>query len=108
MRKTLALLALAMITLASCTSKKLEGYYELIGGDPEIDYIYFKTPDTCLFVAPGPLKLKQSYTREGDTYTIRIIDEIYSEMKAISPDTLVGQPPFFEGVWIRRDYPTHK
>lgn len=89
--------------LTSCSSGEKPLRYELLGGDPEIDYILFYGEDSCQFVAPGPFLIHQSYTLDSEGhYTIHVIDNVYGSMQRVSPDTLVGLPPFFEGVWVKR------
>ena len=109
MRRFLSILFIlaALGTLASCRKASLGEYYELVDGDPTIDFVYFFSDDSVQFVAPGPFNMLQDYSREGDSIVrIHIIDNIYASLYRLAPDTLVGQAPFFEGVWVRRDRPT--
>lgn len=89
--------------MTGCSSGKGHVRYELLDGDPEIDYILFYGEDSCQFVAPGPFVIRQSYSLDSaGNYTIHVIDNVYGSMQRVSSDTLVGLPPFFEGVWVKR------
>lgn len=90
--------------LSSCSkSASTSQVYLLEGGDPKIDFIEFYGTDSCQFVAPGPMLIKQTYeTDSAGVITIRVIDSIKGHLLKVSSDTLIGQPPFFEGIWIRK------
>lgn len=75
--------------------------YELVGGDPKIDFIEFIGNDSCVFVAPGPLLMRQHYSVDSvGCYTVHVIDNLVGHLYRKGPDTLVGDPPFFEGTWV--------
>ena len=38
--------------------------YELVDGNPQIDYIDFLNDTLCRFIAPGPLVLTSHYTKK--------------------------------------------
>lgn len=90
--------------LSSCQNKASQSNrFELIGGDPKIDFIEFYTEDSCMFVTPGPMLMRQNFSVDSaGYYTIHIIDNVYCHMFQVSQDTLVGEPPFFEGTWVRK------
>jgi len=77
--------------------------YELIGGNPKIDFIEFIGDDSCVFVAPGPLLMRQHYSVDtAGCYTVHVIDNLVGRLYRTAPDTLEGLPPFFEGTWVRK------
>ena len=98
---TLSLLVLLTLLLVGGNRNKIVRY-ELIGGDPEIDYIEFLNDSLCRFVAPGPLTLVTPYVRQGETYTVIIHGMIEARLHDYEPDKLIGEPPFFEGVWEKK------
>lgn len=55
------------LLIAGCKQQKTIRY-ELVDGNPQIDYIDFLNDTLCRFVAPGPLILTSHYTKEGDIY----------------------------------------
>ena len=52
------------LLIAGCKQQKTIRY-ELVDGNPQIDYIDFLNDTLCRFVAPGPLVLTSHYTKEG-------------------------------------------
>ena len=55
------------LLIAGCKQQKTIRY-ELVDGNPQIDYIDFLNDTLCRFVAPGPLVLTSHYTKKGDIY----------------------------------------
>jgi len=99
-------LVLMVCCLATACHKESErSIYVLQGGDPKIDFINFFSEDSCQFIAPGPFNILETYTKTDSTITIHVIDGISSTLKRQGKDTLIGQPPFFDGVWIRTSNP---
>ncbi len=97
----LSLFAALLLCMTGCNRNKIVRY-ELVGGDPEIDYIEFLNDSLCRFVAPGQLTLHSPYTRQGETYTVIIHGMIEARLHDYEPDKLIGEPPFFEGVWEKK------
>jgi len=89
-------------TLCSChRSSGNTSRYELVGGDPQIDFIEFIGNDSCVFVAPGPLLMRQHYSVDSTgCYTVHVIDNLVGHLYRKSANTLEGDPPFFEGTWV--------
>lgn len=77
--------------------------YELVDGNPQIDYIDFLNDTLCRFVAPGPLVLTSHYTKEGDIYIIQINDIVSARLYKTEEGKLRGEAPFFEGIWIIKE-----
>ena len=55
------------LLIAGCKQQKTIRY-ELVDGNPQIDYIDFLNDTLCRFIAPGPLVLTSHYTKKGDIY----------------------------------------
>lgn len=87
--------------VAACHKEQGRTIYVLEGGDPSIDFINFFSEDSCQFIAPGPFNILDTYTQTDSTVTIHVIEGISSTLVRRGPDTLIGRPPFFDGVWIR-------
>lgn len=77
--------------------------YELVDGNPQIDYIDFLNDTLCRFVAPGPLVLTSHYTKKGDIYIIQINDIVSARLYKTEEGKLRGEAPFFEGIWIIKE-----
>lgn len=99
--KHLFFVSLLMLLFASC-GKKDSQYYELVGGDPNIDYLEFVGDSAVRFVSPSLLPIECPYTQQGDDYDVRILGLSHGYLHRLDADHLQGQPPFFEGVWERR------
>ena len=67
------------LLIAGCKQQKTIRY-ELVDGNPQIDYIDFLNDTLCRFVAPGPLVLTSHYTKEGDIYIIQINDIVSARL----------------------------
>lgn len=92
---------MASYLLIACHEERHRQVFYLQGGDPSIDFIDFFNEDSCMFIAPGPFKIRDVYTKTDSTITIHIIDGISSTLQRKGTDTLIGRPPFFDGIWIR-------
>ena len=98
------------LLIAGCKQQKTIRY-ELVDGNPQIDYIDFLNDTLCRFVAPGPLVLtshyrlfqKSHYTKEGDIYIIQINDIVSARLYKTKEGKLRGEAPFFEGIWIIKE-----
>ena len=89
------------LLIAGCKQQK-SIRYELVDGNPQIDYIDFLNDTLCRFVAPGPLVLTSHYTKEGDIYIIQINDIVSARLYK-EEGKLRGEAPFFEGIWIIKE-----
>ena len=98
------------LLIAGCKQQKTIRY-ELVDGNPQIDYIDFLNDTLCRFVAPGPLVLTSHYTKEGDIYIIQINDIVSARLYKTEEGKLYkteegklrGEAPFFEGIWIIKE-----
>lgn len=97
----LSLFAALLLCMTGCNRNKIVRY-ELVGGDPEVDYIEFLNDSLCRFVAPGPLTLVSPYTRQGETYTVIIHGFIEAKLYKYERGKLMGEAPFFDGVWEKQ------
>lgn len=89
------------LSLASgCKQHPKITHYELVGGNPEIDYLDFLNDTMCRFVAPGSLTMTSRYSKLGDTYVIQISPLVNARLYKVDDKTLQGEPPFFDGVWV--------
>lgn len=94
---------LVLFVLATgCKQQKII-HYELVDGNPEIDYIDFLNDTLCRFVAPGPITMTSHYTKQGNTYIIQINSIVNARLHQTEAGKLRGEPPFFEGTWIVKD-----
>lgn len=87
----------------ACHQSDYPKVYVLEGGNPKIDFINFFSADSCQFIAPGPFNILETYTTTDSSITIHVIEGISSTLTKQGPDTLIGCPPFFDGVWIRTE-----
>lgn len=90
------------VLVAGCKQQKAIRY-ELVDGNPEIDYIDFLNDTLCRFVAPGPLILTCHYAKQGNTYIIQINNIVSARLCKIEEGKLQGEPPFFEGIWTVKE-----
>ena len=81
------------LLIAGCKQQKTIRY-ELVDGNPQIDYIDFLNDTLCRFVAPGPLVLTSHYTKEGDIYIIQINDIVSARLYKTEEGKLRGEAPF--------------
>lgn len=102
MKKFVLMLVVAVVLLLTGCNRSGVVRYELIGGDPEIDYLEFLNDSMCRFVAPGPLTLVSPYTKHDDTYTILIHGTVEARLHTYERGKLIGEPPFFDGVWEKQ------
>lgn len=94
---------LFLTSFSSCRVGSDRERYELVGGDGKLDVIEFYAQDSCRFVAPGPVLLHRTYSQDSlGRIAINIYDGLYGYMIRISPDTLVGVEPFFDGIWVKQ------
>ena len=68
-----------ILLIAGCKQQKTIRY-ELVDGNPQIDYIDFLNDTLCRFVAPGPLVLTSHYTKRRYLYNT---NQRYSKRTAI-------------------------
>lgn len=100
---TLLLLLIAGTFSACRKSSNNTIRYELVGGDPKIDFIEFIGNDSCVFVAPGPLLMRQHYSVDSaGCYTVHVIENLVGHLYRKDATTLLGDPPFFEGTWVKK------
>lgn len=90
------------LLIAGCKQQK-SIRYELVDGNPQIDYIDFLNDTLCRFIAPGPLVLTSHYTKKGDIYIIQINDIVSARLYKTEEGKLRGEAPFFEGIWIIKE-----
>lgn len=95
-------LVVLLAFIAGCSGSSNVRHYELMGGDPKIDYIDFLNDSLCEYIVPGPLTLTSKYRKDGDYYTIYINDYIKAQLKVVDETTLKGEPPFFDGLWVKK------
>ena len=99
--RSVYILTTLFLLIAGCKQQK-SIRYELVDGNPQIDYIDFLNDTLCRFVAPGPLVLTSHYTKEGDIYIIQINDIVSARLYK-EEGKLRGEAPFFEGIWIIKE-----
>ena len=102
---TVCLAAAMMFVFVSCVHDK--EYYELVGGDPDIDYLEFLSDSTCLFIAPGPVEMVCPYTEKDGVITINVVGFVKGKLTRLDRKTLKGEAPFFEGTW-KKTRPPHR
>jgi hypothetical protein len=93
----LFLVGVVVLALLSCSNGR--EYYELVGGDPDMDYLEFLTDGTCLFVAPGPVEMVCPYTETDGVITIDVVGIAKGKLIRQNRNILKGESPFFEGTW---------
>ena len=74
------------LLIAGCKQQKTIRY-ELVDGNPQIDYIDFLNDTLCRFIAPGPL----------------VNDIVSARLYKTKEGKLRGEAPFFEGIWIIKE-----
>lgn len=91
--------AIGLVSLSSC-GKQTE-YYQLVGGDPKIDYLEFVNDSVARFVSPSLIEVYCPYTETDGHYTIAVMGLSRGRLHRIDANTLQGEPPFFDGTWKR-------
>ena len=106
-----AVLLLAAVCATACTTSPVP-YYELEGGDPEFDFIYFPTDSTCRFMDPNIQLTEYPYeivsVDEGDYIVVHVAPYSQGVLKIIDEKTMEGSAPFFEGIWKKVRHPHRK
>ena len=92
---------MSALLLTACRGKKAE-YYELVGGDPKVDYLELVNDSVIRFVSPSLMEVDCPYTYHEGLYDVRIMGISHGRLHRIDADHLQGEPPFFEGEWERR------
>lgn len=94
----------ALLFCLGCSHPCRSSYYELMGGDPEVDYLELFGDSLCRYQVPGGIEVITpcQVNPEDGSIVVEISGFVKGYLWRISPDTLVGRAPFFEGVWIRR------
>ncbi|MBO4590747.1 MAG: hypothetical protein J5698_07235 [Bacteroidaceae bacterium] len=95
----LCLLGALALALLSCLNGSDKEYYELVGGNPDIDFLEFLGDSTCLFVAPGPVEMTCPYVEKDGVITVSVIGFVKGKLYREDKNTLRGEAPFFEGTW---------
>ena len=91
--------AALVVFLSACSGEKTP-YYQLEGGDPEVDWIEFTAPDTILWIAPGRIPVKSAFEEDADgNIVVHVAPFSSGRMRRVDGRTLVGEAPFFEGTW---------
>ena len=97
-----AVLLLAAIFSTACVNSPVP-YYELKGGNPDFDFIYFPTDSTCRFIDPNmqltEYPCETVSVDEGDYIVVHVAPYSQGVLKIIDKRTLEGSAPFFEGIW---------
>lgn len=101
----LCLLGAVVLAFAACSNGR--EYYELVGGDADIDYLEFLSDSTCLFVAPGPVEMVCPYSEKDGVITVRVVGFVNGRLIRQDKQTLKGEAPFFEGIW-KKTRPPHR
>lgn len=99
---TVLLSTLLLCLCVACSSPSKSKHYELLGGNPQVDYIDFLNDSVCRFVAPGPIELTCPYSQSEGEYIIQINDMVSASLRIIDRRTLQGSAPFFDGLWVLR------
>lgn len=86
--------------MVGCKQHPKITHYELVGGNPQIDYLDFLNDTMCKFVAPGLLTITSHYSKQKDTYVIQVSPLIKARLYKVDNKTLQGEPPFFDGIWV--------
>lgn len=95
----LCLIFAVVLALSSCANSRGKEYYELVGGNPDIDYLEFLDDSTCLFIAPGPVEMTCPYVEKDGVITVNVIGFVKGRLVRKDKNTLQGEAPFFEGTW---------
>lgn len=95
------ILLLLLLFFASCTSRKAE-YYELVGGDPTVDYLELVNDSVIRFVSPSLMEIDCPYTCVDGEYVVQVLGLSRGYLHRVDQDHLQGEAPFFEGLWERR------
>lgn len=101
MRHLLSTLLLLLL-LTSCQKNGIVRY-QMEGGDPEIDFLEVQGDTLCRFYGPGNILIECPCRMElQNILTIEVAPLIEARLVFKDPQTLQGEPPFFEGTWLRQ------
>ena len=89
----------SVLSMVSCTDDVKR--YELVDGEPDVDYIEFVDDSTCVVAAAGPVELLCLYTEKDGQVTIHVMDGVCGTLIRQNRRTLVGESAFFEGTWVK-------
>lgn len=100
------LLILAAGALLLCTSCRQHpsSYYLLEGGNPEVDYLELLGDTACRYMVPGGIEVVTPchVDAQKGTIGVDVAGFVKGYLWYVSPDTLQGSAPFFEGIWVRK------
>lgn len=97
----LMLVAAVVLLLTGCNRDGVVRY-ELVDGNPEVDFLEILNDSLCRYTVPGPLTVVGPYTKLGDTYTLIINGVVEARLHKFERGKLIGEPPFFDGVWEKK------
>ena len=96
--KNLLSFSIVLLLVISC-SKPDGSYYELVGGDKDIDWIEFVNDSTLRWIGPGPRLLESAYVERDSIITVETAPLSRGFLYRQADGTLFGCSPFFEGIW---------
>ena len=99
MKKILLAITAMLLLVNSCGTKNEGNYYELVGGDKDIDWIEFVNDSTLRWIGPGPRLLESAYVERDSIITVETAPLSRGFLYRQADGTLFGCSPFFEGIW---------
>lgn len=104
-RAPLPLLAAgALLFCLGCSPHRANAFYELVGGDPTVDYLELMGDTACRYCVPGSLEVVTPCHVDEATgvITVDVAGFVKGYLLRVNADTLIGRAPFFEGVWVAK------
>ena len=93
------LLSLSLVLCLAACGQADGSYYKLVGGDDAVDWIEFTSDSTLRWVGPGPRLLESRYVEVDSIIAVEAAPLSRGYLRRLPDGTLLGEQPFFEGVW---------
>ena len=100
MKKILLAITAMLLLVSSCGTKNEGNYYELVGGDKDIDWLEFVNDSTLRWIGPGPRLLESAYVEIDSIITVETAPLSRGFLYRQPDGSLYGCSPFFEGHWV--------
>lgn len=100
MKRLLFAILATLLFVCSCGTENDGNYYELVGGDKDIDWLEFVNDSTLRWIGPGPRLIESAYVEIDSIITVETAPLSRGFLYRQADGSLYGCSPFFEGQWV--------
>lgn len=97
--KRLVFSLVVVLCLTAACSRPDGTYYELVGGDREVDWIEFLNDSTMRWMGPGPRVIESPFVEKDGLIVVETAPMSSGFLMRMPDGSLRGEAPFFEGNW---------